>query len=213
MIKAIIFDLDGTLLNTLDDLCASVNHALSKFQLPVRSRKEVRSYLGNGIRRLVEQSMPEGSDARLTEKVFSEFREHYILHSMDTTRPYEGIIQMLQLCKMSGLKSAIVSNKLNPAVQDLHNCFFHDCIDVAIGESPDLKRKPAPDMVMKAINSLGCQLDEVIYVGDSEVDIATARNTGLPCIAVSWGFRDKDFLKEQGAKIIIDKPDQLLNVI
>ena len=213
MKQAIIFDLDGTLLNTLDDLYSSVNHALTRFNLPVRSKWEVRSYLGNGVRRLVEHALPKGCDAELTEKVFNEFREYYLEHSLDRTQPYEGIIPMLKQCKELGLKTAIVSNKLDMAVQDLHQRFFSDCIDVAIGETPDVKRKPAPDMVMKAIEQLGCIHDEAIYVGDSEVDLATAQNASLPCIAVSWGFRDKDFLIEQGAKTIIDNPKQLIDKI
>ena len=213
MKQAIIFDLDGTLLNTLDDLYSSVNHALTRFNLPVRSKWEVRSYLGNGVRRLVEHALPKGCDAELTEKVFNEFREYYLEHSLDRTQPYEGIIPMLKQCKELGLKTAIVSNKLDMAVQDLHQRFFSDCIDVAIGETPDVKRKPAPDMVMKAIEQLGCKHEEAIYVGDSEVDLATAQNASLPCIAVSWGFRDKDFLIEQGAKTIIDNPKQLIDKI
>lgn len=213
MKQAIIFDLDGTLLNTLDDLYSSVNHALTRFNLPVRSKWEVRSYLGNGVRRLVEHALPKGCDAELTEKVFNEFREYYLEHSLDRTQPYEGIIPMLKQCKELGLKTAIVSNKLDMAVQDLHQRFFSDCIDVAIGETPDVKRKPAPDMVMKAIEQLGCKHEEAIYVGDSEVDLATAQNASLPCIAVSWGFRDKDFLIEQGAKTTIDNPKQLIDKI
>ena len=211
MKQAIIFDLDGTLLNTLDDLYSSVNHALAKFNLPVRSKWEVRSFLGNGIRRLVEHALPEGCDPILTEKVFNEFRAYYLEHSLDCTQPYEGIIPMLHQCKALGLKTAIVSNKLDMAVQDLHQRFFADCIDVAIGETPDVKRKPAPDMVMKAIEMLRCQHDEAVYVGDSEVDLATAHNASLPCIAVSWGFRDKEFLIEQQAKTIIDNPKQLID--
>lgn len=213
MYNAIIFDLDGTLLNTLDDLYSSVNHALAQFNLPVRSKWEVRSYLGNGIRRLVEHALPEGCDPILMEKVFNEFRTYYLEHSLDRTQPYEDIIPMLQQCKALGKSTAIVSNKLNLAVQDLHQRFFADCIDVAIGETPDVKRKPAPDMVKKAIELLGCKHSEAVYVGDSEVDLATARNASLPCIAVSWGFRDKDFLIEQKAQTIIDTPQQLIEII
>ena len=213
MYNAIIFDLDGTLLNTLDDLYSSVNHALAQFNLPVRSKWEVRSFLGNGIRRLVEHALPEGCDPILTEKVFNEFRAYYLEHSLDCTQPYEDIIPMLQQCKALGKSTAIVSNKLNLAVQDLHQRFFRDCIDVAIGETPDVKRKPAPDMVKKAIELLGCKHSEAVYVGDSEVDLATARNASLPCIAVSWGFRDKDFLIEQKAQTIIDTPQQLIEII
>ena len=213
MIKCIIFDLDGTLLNTLDDLYSSVNHALAQFRLPVRSKWEVRSYLGNGVRRLVEHALPEGCDAELTEKVFCEFREYYLEHSLDRTQPYDDIIPMLHQCKQRGLKTAIVSNKLNLAVQDLHQRFFADYIDIAIGETPDVRRKPAPDMVLRAIEQLGCQHDEAVYVGDSEVDLATAHNAALPCIAVSWGFRDKDFLIEQGAKTIIDSPLEIITTL
>ena len=213
MVNSIIFDLDGTLLDTLDDLYSSVNHALAQYHLPVRSKWEVRSYLGNGVRRLVEHALPEGCDADLTEKVFREFREYYLEHSLDRTQPYEHIIPMLRECKTSGLKTAIVSNKLDMAVQDLHQRFFADCIDIAIGETPDVRRKPAPDMVLRAIEQLGCQHNEAVYVGDSEVDLATARNASLPCIAVSWGFRDKEFLIEQGAKTIIDTPVQLIDII
>lgn len=213
MVNSIIFDLDGTLLNTLDDLYSSVNHALALYHLPVRSKWEVRSYLGNGVRRLVEHALPEGCDAELTEKVFSEFREYYLEHSLDCTQPYEHIIPMLQQCKALGLKTAIVSNKLDMAVQDLHQRFFADCIDIAIGETPDVRRKPAPDMVLRAIGQLGCNHDEAVYVGDSEVDLATAHNASLPCIAVSWGFRDKDFLIEQGAKTIIDSPLDIITTL
>lgn len=213
MVNSIIFDLDGTLLNTLDDLYSSVNHALSSYHLPVRSKWEVRSFLGNGVRRLVEHALPEGCDAELTEKVFREFRDYYLEHSLDRTEPYDHIIPMLHQCKQRGLKTAIVSNKLNMAVQDLHQRFFSDCIDVAIGETPDVRRKPAPDMVLRAIEQLGCQHDDTVYVGDSEVDLATAHNSKLPCIAVSWGFRDKEFLIEQKAKIIIDSPLDIISTL
>ena len=215
----IIFDLDGTLMNTLDDLHNSVIHAMSTEGLPPLPKSDTRRYLGNGAKNLVYKSVehvspnaPEQQKAR----VLDAFRLHYAEHSMDNTGPYEGIMQMLKECKNRGYITAIVSNKPDFAVKDLHKAFFADYIDIAIGETPEVNRKPAPDMVDEAIRQLShlhgrtISKSECVYVGDSEVDIATARNSGLPCIAVSWGFRDKDWLIECGAEHIIDHPQELL---
>src|SRR5574344_1952405 len=191
-IKAIIFDLDGTLLDTLDDLYASVNFALSTYHLPLRSKHEVKHFLGNGIGRLVSLSVPNGSSVELTENVLEEFRAHYLLHCQDKTRPFAGILPLLSKCQKKNIRTAIVSNKLDPAVQNLHEKFFDEYIDIAIGETPDLKRKPAPDMVLKALEELGCKPEDAIYVGDSKIDIETAKNAAIPCVAVSWGFSDKE---------------------
>ncbi len=210
MIKSIVFDLDGTLLDTLDDLYASVNHALTKFDLPKRGKDEVRAFLGNGIHRLIELSVPERCSALQAERVLSEFRTYYLKHSLDNTKPYAGIEPMLNECKQRGYTTAIVSNKLNPAVQDLHKQFFPNNINVAIGETKEVRRKPAPDMVLKALELLHSNKDEAVYVGDSEVDLETASNASLPCIAVSWGFRGRPFLEHEGATTIIDSPDELI---
>ena len=218
----IIFDLDGTLMNTLDDLHDSVSYALRQAGLAPNPKQDTRRYLGNGVRNLVNRSVEQASptaDEALKEGVFEIFRAYYVAHSMDKTAPYEGIPEMLKECKKRGFFIAIVSNKLDPAVKDLHKAFFADSIDVAIGETPTVKRKPAPDMVDEAIRQLSLlhgrsiEKSECVYVGDSEVDLQTAKNSDLPCIAVSWGFRDRDYLVEQGAKTIIDCPDELFEHI
>lgn len=207
-VQAIIFDLDGTLLNTLDDLYTSVSYALTSHGLALRTKTEVRNYLGNGIRRLIEQSVPADTPASTTEEVLATFKLYYLKHSLDLTRPYDGVVEMVRQCKQRGLKTAIVSNKVDTAVQDLHRRFFSDCIDIAIGETPDVRRKPAPDMVMKAIERLGADASRCIYMGDSEVDMQTAINSRLKFIAVSWGFRDRDVLEQLNIKHIIDNPQQ-----
>ena len=218
----IIFDLDGTLMNTLDDLHDSVSYALRQAGLAPNPKQDTRRYLGNGVRNLVNRSVEQAcptADEALKERVFEIFRAYYVAHSMDKTAPYEGIPEMLKECKKRGFFTAIVSNKLDPAVKDLHRAFFADSIDVAIGETPTVKRKPAPDMVDEAIRQLSLlhgrsiEKSECVYVGDSEVDLQTAKNSDLPCIAVSWGFRDRDYLVEQGAKTIIDCPDELFEHI
>lgn len=222
MTTTIIFDLDGTLMNTLDDLHDSVSYALRQAGLAPNPKQDTRRYLGNGVRNLVNRSVEQAcptADEALKERVFEIFRAYYVAHSMDKTAPYEGIPEMLKECKKRGFFTAIVSNKLDPAVKDLHKAFFADSIDVAIGETPTVKRKPAPDMVDEAIRQLSLlhgrsiEKSECVYVGDSEVDLQTAKNSDLPCIAVSWGFRDRDYLVEQGAKTIIDCPDELFEHI
>ncbi len=212
-IKTIIFDLDGTLLNTLDDLSSSVNYALRQHGLAERSQAEVRQFLGNGIRRLIEQSVPAGTDEQKTEDVFQTFRSHYLEHSLDQTRPYDGIEDLLHQLNDMKVATAIVSNKLDPAVKELHQHFFSDTIRVAIGETKTIRRKPAPDMVDECIRLLGCDRQTCLYVGDSEVDLQTAHNAGLPCLSVSWGFRDKKQLIEAGATTIIDRPDELIDIL
>ncbi|MBR1493287.1 MAG: HAD family hydrolase [Bacteroidaceae bacterium] len=222
MTTTIIFDLDGTLMNTLDDLHDSVSYALRQAGLAPNPKQDTRRYLGNGVRNLVNRSVEQAcptADEALKERVFETFRAYYVAHSMDKTAPYEGIPEMLKECKKRGFFTAIVSNKLDPAVKDLHKAFFADSVDVAIGETPTVKRKPAPDMVDEAIRQLSLlhgrsiEKSECIYVGDSEVDLRTAKNSDLPCIAVSWGFRDRDYLVEQGAKTLIDCPDELFEHI
>ena len=222
----LIFDLDGTLLDTLDDLWASVNHALAHFSLHLRSKCEVRQFLGNGARYLIHQSLAAPSCASsapaeeafvspdLEERVLREFQSYYLEHSLDRTRPYPGIPELLRTCRQRDYRTAIVSNKPDAAVQELHRRFFADTIDLAIGEQqPAIRRKPAPDMVLAALRQLPAD-DHVFYIGDSEVDIATARNAAIPCIAVSWGFRDRDFLASQGyAHTIIDTPSALLPIL
>lgn len=214
MLNTVVFDLDGTLLDTLGDLAASVNHALRLHQLPERSMDEVRSFLGNGIRYLMQHAVPEGLGEKEFESVFLDFRQHYVAHCLDTTAPYPGIMDLLEKLRGHGVKMAIVSNKLHPAVQELNARFFQGYITSAVGESATVRRKPNPDAVLAALAELHSTRDKAIYVGDSEVDLATAQRAGLPCALVTWGFRDEDFLRSlPGAEHFLRTPEQLLELI
>lgn len=208
--KTYIFDLDGTLLDTLQDLTNSVNYALRFFDMPERTRDEVRQFVGNGVRLLIERAVPTGTKDGITIKVFETFRNHYLEHSLDNTKPYEGIIETLAELKRRGCNLAIVSNKLQPAVTELNNRFFSQYIDIAVGERIGIRRKPAPDMVNTVIKELGVDTDNAVYIGDSDVDIQTATNSNLPCINVLWGFRDEKFLVQHGATTLISSPKDLI---
>lgn len=210
-ITTYIFDLDGTLLDTLQDLTDSTNYALLQYGMPTRSRDEIRTFVGNGVRLLIERAVPSGTRDCDTIKVFETFRQHYLLHSLDSTQPYPGIPELLAQLKNSGKKIAIVSNKLQSGVDELHHRFFADYVDVAIGEKIGIARKPSPEMVFEALRRLGSTPEESIYIGDSEVDLQTAHNAALPCICVLWGFRDKDFLLTHGAIRFAQSPEDILS--
>lgn len=212
-IKAVVFDLDGTLLDTLDDLCNATNWALLHNRLPKRTIDEVRHFVGNGVRRLIERAVPYGTNDDVLEKTFADFKAYYVDHCLEHTCPYDGIQEMLQALKARGLRLAIVSNKLQAGVDELYNRFFCDTVDVAIGESPEIQRKPAPDMVQEALHKLGTTASEAVYVGDSDVDLLTAHNSGLPCISVLWGFRDRDFLEKHGATILAEAPCDVVEAL
>ena len=205
-----IFDLDGTLLYTLDDLTASTNHAMRAYGMAEHTTEEVRMMVGNGIRKLIERAVPGGTGNPLYENVYKTFINHYLEHSLDTTRPYPGIMEMLAALKAKGRRMAVVSNKYCKATEHLCRTFFGEYISVAIGESADIRKKPAPDTVLEALRRLGVSKEDAVYVGDSEVDIATARNCGLPCISVLWGFRDKDFLVKNGGTTFAESPEEIL---
>ena len=205
-----IFDLDGTLLYTLDDLTASTNHAMRAYGMAEHTTEEVRMMVGNGIRKLIERAVPGGTGNPLYENVYKTFINHYLEHSLDTTRPYPGIMEMLDALKAKGRRMAVVSNKYCKATEHLCRTFFGEYISVAIGESADIRKKPAPDTVLEALRRLGASKEGAVYVGDSEVDIATARNCGLPCISVLWGFRDKDFLVKNGGTTFAESPEEIL---
>ena len=198
-VRAVVFDLDGTLLNTLDDLADATNYALRHNGMPERTVDEVRMFVGNGVRRLIEQAVPAGTDGTLFEKTFADFKAYYVRHCQDKTCLYDGIEEMLKVLHNRGLKLAIVSNKLQAGVDELYERYFKDSVQVAVGEREGVARKPAPDMVRFALDSLGVSAAEAVYVGDSDVDLATARNSGLPCISVLWGFRNRAFLESHGA--------------
>ena len=210
--QTFIFDLDGTLLDTLGDLAASVNHALRAHGMPEHTIDDVRRFVGNGVRLLMERAVPDGADNPDFEATFATFRQYYMQHSLDTTRPYEGIPETLQALKARGCQLAVVSNKMMAATQSLIRHFFPDTISVAIGEheAEGIRKKPAPDTVLAALCQLGVGKEGAVYVGDSDVDIETAHNSGLPCISVLWGFRDRDFLLRHGATIFIAAPSELL---
>ena len=209
-----IFDLDGTLLDTLGDLAASVNYALRTHGMPEHSLDDVRRFVGNGVRKLMERAVPDGADNPRFDETFATFRQYYMAHSLDTTRPYEGIPETLAALKARGCHLAVVSNKMMAATQELCHYFFPDTIEVAIGEdeAAGIRRKPAPDTVFAALKTLGVGKEDAVYVGDSDVDIQTARNAGLPCISVLWGFRDRDFLINHGAQSLITHPSELLRL-
>ena len=208
-----IFDLDGTLLDTLDDLMASVNYALRLYGMPEHSREEIRRFVGNGVRLLMVRAIPNGEENVQFEDCFQTFREHYMAHSLDTTRPYNGIPELLAELKRRGKRLAVLSNKFCAATQELCRHFFPDTIEVAIGEheAEGIRKKPAPDTVIEALRQLGVGKENAVYVGDSDVDLMTARNSQLPCISVLWGFREKDFLKENGATTFAVAPKDILS--
>lgn len=202
----VIFDLDGTLLDTLGDLAASTNYALRAEGLPERTLDEVRRFVGNGVRLLMERAVPGGAAHPRFELLLATFKRHYVDHCLDRTAPYAGVDAMLRALKARGHRIAIVSNKLQSGVTALYETFFRDTVEVAVGERPEVRRKPAPDMVRQALCELGCASDNALYVGDSDVDVATARAAGVPCISVLWGFRDRDFLIRHGATCFADCP-------
>ena len=205
-----IFDLDGTLLSSLEDLAASTNYALRWAGMPERTLEEVRMFVGNGIKLLMERAIPDGQQNPRFEEVYAKFREHYLKHNLDRTHPYDGVLELLAELKRRGKKLAIVSNKFYAATQDLAHHFFTDTIEVAIGERENIRKKPAPDTVLEALRQLGASKDGAVYIGDSDVDVMTAKNSGLPCISVLWGFRDKEFLIEHGATLFVETPHDIL---
>ena len=210
MYNTYIFDLDGTLLSSLADLAASCNYALRTNGMPERTLDEVRRFVGNGVKKLMERATPDGLQNPLFDKTLADFRQHYMKHNLHTTCPYEGVMPMLEELQRRGKKVAVVSNKFYAATQELCHHFFGDLVTVAIGEREDIRKKPAPDTVIEALRQLNATAEESVYIGDSDVDIDTARNAGMPCISVLWGFRDKDFLIEHGATTLVATPQEIL---
>lgn len=211
--KAVLFDLDGTLLNTLEDLADSVNAALATMGYAPRSLEEVRTFVGNGVRLLIRRALPPEADEQAVEQCLARFRDHYS-HNMDhKTSPYTGIEALLEMLKRRGVRLAVVSNKYDAAVKQLCLSHFAPWVEAAIGERPGVEKKPAPDGALTALRELGVSSEGAVYVGDSDVDIATAHNAGLPCISVSWGFRSRQSLVEAGALRIADTPAQLAQML
>ena len=212
-INTVIFDMDGTVLNTLDDLTDAVNYTLAKHGLPIRDREDYRRFFGNGIGYALKCAAPEGISDELFAKMIEDFKDYYNMHCLDRTAPYEGILDLMKELHEKGYKMAIVSNKIDSAVKELNERFFSMYVSVAIGEKPGIRRKPAADTVFAALKELGSTQAEAVYIGDSEVDIQTARNAGIPCITVLWGFRDKDMLMENGATTFAAAPADIIDIL
>ncbi len=211
--NAVIFDMDGTILNTLDDLKDSVNHVLEQMGYPARTAAEIAGFMGNGLNVLARSVLPEGTDAK-TQAEFSEaFKIWYKDHMSDQTRPYDGVMELLKTLRDRGVKTAVVSNKFDAAVKLLSDKYFDGFLMSAVGESETVRKKPAPDGVLLAMEELGVSKEETLYVGDSEVDVETARCAGIPCVGVTWGFRAKEALIEAHAAYLVDTPAALLDIV
>ncbi len=215
MIDTIVFDLDGTLLNTLEDLTDSVNYVMEQYHLPMHRVEDVRNYVGNGAAKLIERAVPQGKENPFYEEMLAMYREHYAMHCEDKAAPYVGIMELLEALKQAGYRLAIVSNKPDRAVKQLYRKYFQAYVDVAVGESEGIQRKPAPDMVYQALAQLSSDKSHAVYVGDSEVDVMTAANVPMPCVSVMWGFRTKEQLLLAGTKKerMITTPRELLPLL
>lgn len=207
-----IFDLDGTLLNTINDLAASCNYALRSCGMPGRTVDEVRRFVGNGVRLLMVRAIPGGDSNPRFDEAYAIFRQHYLHHSLDTTKPYDGIEELIAELNAAGKHVAVVSNKFYAATQALVRHFFGDTIKVAIGERENIRKKPAPDTVLEALRQLDMPAETAVYIGDSDVDIDTACNCGMPCISVLWGFRDRQFLIDHGATTLVSEPREIAEI-
>lgn len=213
MKNTVIFDMDGTLLDTLEDLRDSVNFALEKYKYPKRTIEEIRNFVGNGVKVLVDKALPGGTENEDFDDVFKAFKSHYAKNCNNKTKPYDGMIPVIKKLKEDGYKMAVVSNKSDREVKNLTKIYFDGLIDVAIGQSDKIRKKPYPDEVEKALELLNSVAEESVYVGDSEVDVMTAKNSNLDLIAVLWGFRSREVLIEKGATVLIEKPEQIIQVL
>lgn len=213
MKHAVIFDLDGTLLNTLGDLRAATNHALEVRGLPPHSMEEIRQFIGNGIRLLICRAMPEGTPEAEIDAALDDFKAYYAAHIHDRTVPYDGIQQLLTALRKRGIKVAVLSNKIDSASQQLIEYFFPGKTDVVFGEHVGVPRKPDPTSCRMVMQQLGVQPEQVLYVGDSGTDMQTAKNAGLYAVGVTWGFRSKEVLLEYGADVLVHRPEQILQIL
>ena len=211
--QTILFDMDGTVLDTLRDLQESTNAVLRQLGCPERSLEEVRGYVGNGARNQIRCALPEGSSEELIEEALERYRVHYAAHCRDYTKPYDGIVPLLEKLRQAGRKLAVVSNKPDAAVKILSKEYFGTFLDISIGETPSVRRKPAPDAVFAALSALNATKEQAVYIGDSEVDIETAKQAEMPLIGVGWGFRGREKLLSAGAETVVDTPEELLALL
>lgn len=207
--KYVLFDLDGTILDTLDDLHAAANAALRAGGYPERTKDEVRRFVGNGIRKLIERAVPAGASEQDIIKTHEAFTAYYTKHCKDKTRPYAGIPELVSGLKENGIASAVISNKADYAVRALCEEYFKGLFELSVGEREGIRKKPAPDSVLEAMRVMGAKSSETVYIGDSDVDIMTAKNAGIACIGVSYGFRGREFLESHGAEVIADTVEEL----
>lgn len=205
----VIFDLDGTLLDTLDDLTDGINHALADFGYPLANRDEVRSRLGYGSAHLISESIPGGRDNPNYQAVFDDYLEFYRAHSSVKTAPYPGVLELLKSLKERGVRCAIVSNKPDSAARILGERWFSGLVATTVGDREGIRRKPAPDTLLEVMRQLGAGHERTVYIGDSEVDILTAKAAGVDCISVTWGFRTREQLVESGASVLVDSVSEL----
>lgn len=211
--RVALFDLDGTVLDTLDDLAVAVNYALEQEGFPTHTRERVCAYVGNGIGNLIQRAVPSGTSPEITERTLATFRTYYAAHCAVHTKPYDGVLDMLRTLRENGIKTALVSNKADFAVQALAKDYFEGLFDVALGERAEIARKPAPDMVYRVLRELGASTKEAVFIGDSDVDVQTAKNASLDGIFVTWGFRDADCLRAAGATHLVHSTKELTEAL
>lgn len=213
MRKLLIFDLDGTLLYTLEDLMNSVNYTLEFFGYEKKTLEEVSKHVGNGVEHLIKMSLPENIGDDELEKCYSCFKKHYSQHCCDKSRPYDGIMETLRILKYRGVKIGIVSNKYQDAAEEVCEHYFKGLYDIVVGESETCRKKPAPDGVNLICEKFEVPQNEVLFFGDSEVDIETARNSGVYCVSVLWGYRDRELLTDSGANVFLTNPLDIADII
>ena len=208
-----IFDLDGTILDTIADLTAAVNDGLTKEGLPLRPVDDIRRFVGNGIHKTIERAVPPGTDAAAIERIYDNFNAYYPEHCADLTRPYPGIRELVERLRAAGVKTAVVSNKVDYGVKKLCDLWYPGLFDMALGERPGIPRKPAPDGVLEVLSALGVPAERSVYIGDSDVDLQTARNAGMDEILVAWGFRGRKVLEDCGGRRIVDTAEEIGDLI
>ncbi len=211
--QTILFDLDGTLLDTLEDLADAVNHILERHRCPQRTLDEVRLFVGNGLGMLMRRSLPAQYSQTVSDLLAEELRTYYTAHSRIKTAPYAGVRELLETLHAAGAKVAVVSNKADEAVGELCSFYFPGLVDAAVGETAGRRPKPAPDAVELALERLHVDKTDAVYVGDSQVDLDTAKAAGLPCIAVTWGFRSREDLVKAGAETLADSVEELSRLL